>query len=112
MILGFLFLLLFSQSDSKLTNLCVYLNFMKQIVSNDKFISVIHRALVNRDIARISVPCFFNGSTVESIEYGPIEDLLSEENPSIYRSFQVSDYAKQFFSKQLDGQPIRDLFKL
>lgn len=83
-----------------------------QIVSNDKFKSVIHRALVNRDNARISAPCFFHGSTSQSIKYAPVEDLISEENPPIYKSFQVSDYMEKFFSKRLDGQELRDLFKI
>lgn len=81
-------------------------------MSNDKFKSVVHRALVNKAEARISVPCFFHGSRVESIEYGPIKDLVSEENPPIYKSFQVTDYMKKFFSTRLDGQELRDLFKI
>lgn len=85
---------------------------MKQIVSNDKFKSVIHRALVNRDNARISAPCFFHGSTSPSIKYAPIEDLISEEQPPIYKSFQVSDYMEKFFTKRLDGQELRDLYKI
>ncbi|WOG83247.1 hypothetical protein DCAR_0102422 [Daucus carota subsp. sativus] len=92
--------------------LVVNIGDMLQIVSNDKFKSVIHRALVNSVEARISVPCFFHGSTAPSIKYAPLEDLLSEENPPIYKSFQVSDYMEKFFSKPLDGEELRDLFKI
>ncbi|WOG83246.1 hypothetical protein DCAR_0102421 [Daucus carota subsp. sativus] len=83
-----------------------------QIVSNDKFKSVVHRAQVNKAEARISVPCFFHGSMAHSTEYGPIKHLVSEVNPPVYRSFQVNDYMKKFFSTRLDGQELRNLFKI
>lgn len=83
---------------------------MKQIVSNDKFKSVIHRSLVNRYNARISAPCFFHGSTSQSMKYVPIEDLISEKYPRLYKSFKVSDYMEKFYTKRLDGQELRDLF--
>ncbi|KAK1395326.1 1-aminocyclopropane-1-carboxylate oxidase-like [Heracleum sosnowskyi] len=83
-----------------------------QIVSNDKFKSVIHRSLVNRDNARISAPYFFQGSTSQSMKYAPIDDLISEKYPRIYKSFQVSDYMEKFYTKPLGGQELRDLFKI
>ncbi|XP_074347142.1 1-aminocyclopropane-1-carboxylate oxidase homolog 11-like [Apium graveolens] len=92
--------------------LLVNIGDMLQIVSNDKFKSVIHRALVNRDNARISAPVFFYGSPSQSMKYSPIEDLISEECPPIYKTFQVSDYLEKFFTKQLDGQELRELFKI
>ncbi|PHT38988.1 Deacetoxyvindoline 4-hydroxylase [Capsicum baccatum] len=51
------------------------------LISNDKYISVEHRVLANKVGPRISVACFFStGASPSSKLYGPIAELLSEDN--------------------------------
>ncbi|KAL3359718.1 hypothetical protein AABB24_016304 [Solanum stoloniferum] len=75
-----------------------------QLVSNDKYISVEHRVLTNKLCSRISVACFFGtGPLPSSNLYGPITELLSEDNPPKYRSTTVNDHTGYYRKKGLDG---------
>ncbi|KAM7485196.1 hypothetical protein LguiA_001205 [Lonicera macranthoides] len=85
-----------------------------QILTNDKFKSVQHRVLVNRVGPRISVACFFNGtiSKPEKI-YGPIKELISEENPPLYKDFKVMQFVDgSFTTKGAVQNSALDYFKL
>lgn len=76
-----------------------------QLITNDKFISSEHRVLANRATgARVSVACFFTtGIRPNPRIYGPIRELVSEDNPPKYRDITVKDFAAYRGAKGLDG---------
>ncbi|CAA7043639.1 unnamed protein product [Microthlaspi erraticum] len=84
-----------------------------QLMTNDKFISVEHRVLANRAGPRISVASFFSTSMLpNSTVYGPIKELISEENPPKYRNINLEEYTKGYFVKGLDATSHLPNFKI
>ncbi|KAL0444814.1 UNVERIFIED_CONTAM: 1-aminocyclopropane-1-carboxylate oxidase7 [Sesamum latifolium] len=70
---------------------------LMQIISNDKFISVEHRVLAQPVGPRISVACFFTPSLGAAAKpFAPIKELLSDENPAIYREFMFREYDQHY----------------
>ncbi|XP_062109302.1 1-aminocyclopropane-1-carboxylate oxidase homolog 1-like [Humulus lupulus] len=83
-----------------------------QLISNDRFKSVEHRVVSSHEGPRVSIASFFcTGMIPTSKLYGPIKELLSENNPPIYKETTVRDYCAYFKAKGLGGK-ILDHFKL
>ncbi|XP_065859807.1 1-aminocyclopropane-1-carboxylate oxidase homolog 11-like [Euphorbia lathyris] len=83
-----------------------------QIVSNDKLKSNVHRVLPSR-VPRVSVLGFFAGRVASPARmYGPIKEILSEENPPKYKHVFVREYVSRFFTKRLNEKPSINDYKL
>ncbi|KAF8006382.1 hypothetical protein BT93_K0627 [Corymbia citriodora subsp. variegata] len=86
-----------------------------QLVSNDKFKSVEHRVLARKAGPRVSVACFLlPGETHKSKPYGPIKELLDENNPPMYRETAFTDYIGYYFSSGngLNGESVLPHFRV
>ncbi|XP_050374917.1 1-aminocyclopropane-1-carboxylate oxidase homolog 1-like [Argentina anserina] len=84
-----------------------------QLISNDKFKSVEHRILANHRGPRISVAGFFSTGLLPLTKlYGPVKELLSEDNPPKYRETTLRDYNAYYRGKGLDGRSALSYFKL
>ncbi|GAB4843196.1 hypothetical protein Ancab_040456 [Ancistrocladus abbreviatus] len=96
--------------------LVINLGDLMQLLSNDKFKSVNHRVLAKKVGPRISIACFYRtgykGGEAADIVYGPIKELLSEDNPPVYRETTINEYLAFYDNKGLDGTSALPHFKL
>ncbi|CAH2059987.1 unnamed protein product [Thlaspi arvense] len=93
--------------------LLVNLGDLLQLITNDKFVSVEHRVLANRgEDPRISVASFFVHPLPSLRVYGPMRELLSEQNPPKYRDTTVSEYTSHYMARGLDGKSLLLHFKI
>ncbi|XP_061374541.1 1-aminocyclopropane-1-carboxylate oxidase homolog 3-like [Gastrolobium bilobum] len=84
--------------------LVVNIGDMLQLISNDQFKSVEHQVMANHRGPRVSVACFFTlDHYPSSIMYGPIKELLSEDNPPVYRETLLQDFNAHYYKKGLGG---------
>lgn len=80
-----------------------------QALSNGRYRSVWHRAIVDSNKERISVASFLCPANDAVI--APAKELTSEESPAIYRSFTYDEYYRKIWSRDLDGEHCLELFK-
>ncbi|KAL1188019.1 putative 2-oxoacid dependent dioxygenase [Cardamine amara subsp. amara] len=93
--------------------LLVNLGDLLQLITNDKFVSVEHRVLANRgEKPRISVATFFVHPLPSLRVYGPIKELLSEQNPPKYRDTTITEYTRHYMARGLDGNSVLLDFKI
>ena len=95
--------------------LIINLGDLLQLITNDKFISVYHRVLAKNVGPRISIASFFRTYIQPENAlrmYGPLKELVSEENPPLYKDTNVVDYFKFKHVKGVEGTSALAHFKL
>jgi isopenicillin N synthase-like dioxygenase len=84
-----------------------------QLLSNERFKSIEHRVVANRAGPRVSVACFFTPMFYPSrIIKGPLKELLSADNPPVFRETSVQDLIAYYYEGGLDGNSALAHFKL
>ncbi|KAE8734135.1 putative 2-oxoglutarate (2OG) and Fe(II)-dependent oxygenase superfamily protein [Hibiscus syriacus] len=83
------------------------------LISNDSLVSVEHRVQANSVGPIVSVGSFFVTSFQPNPRlYGPIKELLSDDNPPKYRETTVIEYMTLFKKKGLDGKSALTPFRI
>ncbi|XP_059656353.1 protein DOWNY MILDEW RESISTANCE 6-like [Cornus florida] len=80
-----------------------------QALSNGRYKSVWHRAIVNADQPRLSVASFL--CPFDDALICPPEALTEDGTGALYRSFTYTEYYKKFWSRNLDQEHCLELFK-
>ncbi|KAM6565305.1 hypothetical protein CsatA_024433 [Cannabis sativa] len=95
--------------------LVINLGDLMQLISNDKFISVTHRVVAKNVGPRISIASFFRTygqQEMSSRVYGPLKELISEQNPPHYKETSVKDFVTHYYMKGLNGISALEHLKL
>ncbi|KAJ4973867.1 hypothetical protein NE237_007041 [Protea cynaroides] len=80
-----------------------------EALSNGRYQSVLHRAVVNRNKDRISIPTFYCPSPNTVIR--PAEELVDKEHPALYKSFTYGEYYSKFWNRGLATGKCLDMFR-
>ncbi|KAL2336289.1 hypothetical protein Fmac_010735 [Flemingia macrophylla] len=81
-----------------------------QVISNDRYKSVLHRALVNSEKERMSIPTFYCPSPDAVIK--PAPQLVDNDHPAHYTNYTYSEYYNKFWNRGLSKETCVDMFKL
>ncbi|EEF37969.1 protein DOWNY MILDEW RESISTANCE 6 [Ricinus communis] len=80
-----------------------------QALSNGRYKSVWHRAIVNADRERMSIASFL--CPCDDALISPAKPLTEGESGAVYRDFTYAEYYKKFWSRNLDQEHCLELFK-
>lgn len=80
-----------------------------QALSNGRYKSVWHRAVVNANKERMSVASFL--CPFEHALISPAKPLTEDGCGAVYRDFTYAEYYSKFWSRNLDQEHCLELFK-
>ncbi|XP_072963983.1 S-norcoclaurine synthase 1-like [Typha angustifolia] len=90
--------------------LIVNIGDLLEVLSNGKYKSIEHRAVIHGEKERMSIAAFhstsFTGTTV-----GPLPELV-EGSEEFYKTVSMEEYIKLFISRKLDGKSLVEQMKL
>ncbi|KAJ4761068.1 2-oxoglutarate (2OG) and Fe(II)-dependent oxygenase superfamily protein [Rhynchospora pubera] len=81
-----------------------------EILSNGKYKSVLHRAVLNSEVARMSVVTAIGPALDAIVE--PIPDLVNGDSPAVFRGMKYRDYLEQQQSNSLVEKGALNLVRL
>ncbi|CAJ2659492.1 unnamed protein product [Trifolium pratense] len=81
-----------------------------EIITNGTYQSIEHRAMVNSEKERLSIATFY--SPKQDSVVGPVESLISEQNPARFKKIGVEEYFKNFFARKLEGKSFIDVLRI
>ncbi|KAI6678382.1 hypothetical protein NL676_039178 [Syzygium grande] len=82
-----------------------------EIMSNGKYKSVLHRAIVNNKVARLSIP-FSTGPSPDTVVVPAKQLVDGEHNQATYISMNYMDYLEFKQSKVIDGKSTLNQMKI
>ncbi|XP_059669208.1 protein SRG1-like [Cornus florida] len=80
-----------------------------EVWSNGMYKSIEHRVITNEKKARISIATFVVPN--EEVEIGPLEAVVDDDHPRLYRTVKYADYIKHTVSTKQDGKAQTDYLK-
>ncbi|OMO60263.1 Oxoglutarate/iron-dependent dioxygenase [Corchorus capsularis] len=80
-----------------------------QVLSNGRYKSVHHRVVTNKTQKRVSVATFYSPRSEAII--GPIEELIDEQNPALYRNYHYSEFLEEFFKQEGTRRMVKEVFE-
>ncbi|XP_057832893.2 jasmonate-induced oxygenase 4 isoform X2 [Cryptomeria japonica] len=83
-------------------SLVVNIGDLLQIISNGKYTSAEHRAVVNTNQYRMSVVMFLNPQ--DDVLIAPAPELIDETHPRLYQSILSQEYGTTYMSKDNRGK--------
>ncbi|KAL0364218.1 UNVERIFIED_CONTAM: hypothetical protein Sangu_0519400 [Sesamum angustifolium] len=72
--------------------------------------SVHHRAITNKDLERVSIAMFY-GPNKDTV-VGPVEELIDEEHPPMYRSYRYEEFLEEFHRQEGTRRRVKEVFQL
>jgi isopenicillin N synthase-like dioxygenase len=65
---------------------------------------------VNSEKERLSTATFYSPKQDSII--GPVESLITEQNPARFKNIGVEEYFKNFFARKLEGKSFIDVLRI
>ncbi|GLJ27422.1 hypothetical protein SUGI_0538430 [Cryptomeria japonica] len=73
-----------------------------EVMTNGRYKSIEHRAVTNKEKARLSIAVFCAPGFTEEIS--PAPELIDEDHPCLFRRFIHQDYMDNYFSRGVEGK--------
>ncbi|TXG56213.1 hypothetical protein EZV62_017526 [Acer yangbiense] len=79
------------------------------VLSNGRYKSVHHRAVTNKEQRRVTLAMFYEPNRDSVI--CPIEELIDEHHPPLYRNYRYSEFQDEFFRQVGTRRMVKEAFQ-